>query len=88
VLPVLIVIIVAIGIGSAGYAASQGDRFGSVVLVLLGLLWLRVNSPVEGFILITLAPGRGITAADLFSLACFGMAVYGWTQSRRSDARK
>lgn len=76
-------ILVLIGIASAGYAAFCADRFGCAVLALLGVLWLWVNKPVEGVTLIRLSPTHGITSADLFSVAIWGLAIYGWLRARQ-----
>jgi hypothetical protein len=84
---VLALFLVAIGIGSAGYAAFFGDRLGCFVLALLGILWLWVNKPIEGDILLVLTQHHGITVADLFSVACFGMAGFGWSRSQRRRDR-
>ena len=80
----LALFIVCIGIGSAGYAAFRGDRLGCIVVALLGVLWLWVNKPVEGDILLTLTQHHGITTADLFSVLCFSLAAFGWNRSRRT----
>lgn len=44
-------------------------------LVVLAVVWVFVNSPVEGPTLLVLSPTHGITAADLLSVAAVLVAV-------------
>ncbi len=74
----LALVIVCIGIGSAGSAAFRGDRFGCAAVAVLGVLWLGVNKPVEGVILVQLSLRHGVTTADMFSFFLWALAVYGW----------
>lgn len=55
----------------------------AVVLVVAGLVWTRVNQPVEGPVLIVFDPGHGLTVADLPSLAAFVVAIWLLLPSRR-----
>jgi hypothetical protein len=50
-------------------------RLFALVLVLAGVLWAIVNGPVEGPVLVTFAPGMGLTVADLLSVALFAAAA-------------
>jgi hypothetical protein len=57
---------------SAGLAGML--RFGGVVLLAaVSLLWLLVNGPMEGPVLVVLSPDHGITGADL--AGCAGLAL-------------
>jgi hypothetical protein len=46
----------------------------AVGLVAAALIWVLVNGPVEGPVLLVLAPSHGITVADLPSLAALVIA--------------
>jgi hypothetical protein len=47
----------------------------AAALVLAAVVWVLVNGPVEGPILLVVAPGHGLTVADLFSVAAVLLAV-------------
>ncbi|WP_433802971.1 hypothetical protein [Actinomycetospora sp. CA-084318] len=47
----------------------------AILLVLGAVIWVRINGPVEGRVLLELAEERGITTADLLSLIALVMAV-------------
>jgi hypothetical protein len=49
-------------------------RWLAVGLVAAAVIWALVNGPVEGPVLLVLAPSHGITVADLPSLAALGIA--------------
>ena len=66
---------------SAGTADRTG-RVGAAVLAVSSIVWLFVNSPMEGSVLFTLSADHGVTAADLVGLAGFGLAVWRFSQSR------
>jgi hypothetical protein len=58
------------------------QRFGAVVLVAVGVLWLLVNKSVgEGPTLLVLGGGHGVTASDLLSLPAFVIAAVLWWRS-------
>ena len=59
--------------------AGTGDRTGrtgAVVLALVSVLWLFVNQPMEGAVLVVVSPSHGLTAADLAGLV--GLVLAGW----------
>ena len=68
---------------TAGLPGLFGSR-GAVVLAALSLLWLVVNGPMEGPVLLTFSPGRGLTGADLAGFAGLAIAAYRFTALRRS----
>lgn len=49
--------------------AMTGWRWLAVGLVGAAVIWMLVNGPVEGPVLLILTPSHGITVADLPSLA-------------------
>lgn len=60
-------------------AAAGIDRWGRPAAGVVGglsLIWLGVNGRSEGGVLLVLAPGRGLTAADLAGLAGLGVALW------------
>jgi hypothetical protein len=79
----------------SGYAADQVRRGGlddlmraGILANLLGVvaLWLRVDKPMEGPILLVLGPRHGVTVADL--LVVVPVAVAGWlVAGQRSRVR-
>ena len=58
-------------------------RVTALVLVVFGGVWLLVNSPVEGPVLVRLTPGHGLTTADLLSVLAFLIAGWLWFVPRR-----
>jgi hypothetical protein len=54
---------------------SKAVRLSSAAgLVVLGLIWLVIDKPVEGRTLVRLSYNHGITEADLLSLLLFFVA--------------
>ena len=60
---------------SAGLSGMTGAR-GVAFLAALSLLWLLVNGPMEGPVLVEVTPGRGLTGADLAGLTGLALAAY------------
>lgn len=48
-----------------------------LAVAVLGALWVVVNRPLEGPVLWVVAPGHGLTAADLLSPGCVALAAAG-----------
>jgi hypothetical protein len=67
---VLVLLVLAAGLGPRRGVA------GAFVLAAVAVLWLLVNGPMEGPVLWTLAPDRGLTGGDLAGLAGLGLAAY------------
>ncbi|WP_375425305.1 hypothetical protein [uncultured Friedmanniella sp.] len=64
--------------------SPRDPRFGSrltarqtvaVLLAVVAVVWLLVNGPVEGPILVVFTPAHGLSTADLPSLAALAVAV-------------
>jgi hypothetical protein len=69
-------------------AAGLSGRFGlsgAATLAALSLLWLVVNGPMEGPILVTFSTARGITGGDLAGVA--GLVLAG-VQARALKRRR
>jgi hypothetical protein len=65
---------------SAAVAVPLG-RAGAALLGVLSVLWLGVNGPMEGEVLVVVSKAHGLTAGDLAGLA--GLVVAGWVWFRR-----
>lgn len=48
----------------------------AAVLVVVAVLWVFVNGPVEGATLVVLSAQHGITVADLLSVVLLLVALY------------
>jgi hypothetical protein len=72
---------------SAGLPGSL--RWGGVVLLAVtSVLWLLVNGPMEGPVLVVFSPHHGITGADLAGFTGLALAAYrGVRLRRRSPSR-
>jgi hypothetical protein len=59
-------------------AAGLSGRFGvvgAVALAVISVLWLLVNGPMEGPVLVEFSAGHGITGADLAGVVGLGLAA-------------
>ena len=59
---------------AAGMSGPYGRR-GAVALALVSVLWLVVNGPMEGPLLVV-TPDHGLTGGDLAGLAGLGLAAW------------
>lgn len=57
-------------------------RAGAVALVLVSAWWLALDHTMEGGVLVVLAPGHGVTVADMVALG--GLLAAGFAWLRRS----
>ena len=57
----------------------------AVMLVVAAIVWLRVNGPFEGPVLLRLTYSHGVTLADLASVAACLLAARLWWAARRTD---
>lgn len=53
------------------------------LLVVAAVIWVRINKPVEGEVLLELSRRHGVTTADLLSLVMLAMAIVIAWPSRR-----
>jgi hypothetical protein len=60
---------------ASGVAAGWFGRPGAVVLAVVSLVWLVVNEPMEGRVLVGLDSTHGLTAGDLAGVAGIVLAV-------------
>ena len=69
---------------------SRSGLLGAAALAASSLLWLRVNSPMEGTVLLQVAVNHGVTAADLAGVAGLGLAAWRvaqWWVRKRAQER-
>jgi hypothetical protein len=67
--------LVLVALVASGVAAGWFGRPGAVVLALVSVLWLLVNKPMEGQVLVTFSETHGLTAGDLAGLAGILLAL-------------
>ena len=56
----------------------------AALLVVAAVIWVRINKPVEGEVLLELTRRHGVTTADLLSVVMLAMAVVIAWPSRRA----
>ncbi|MEX0426819.1 asparaginase [Nocardioides sp. DS6] len=76
--PLVLVLLVL----AAGLAHLVG-RTGALLLAVFSVLWILVNGPMEGPVLLSFGAGHGLTGADLAGVAGMALAAYVWVTSRR-----
>jgi hypothetical protein len=70
--------------------AGLSGRFGlpgAALLAAVSLLWLLVDGPMEGVVLVTLTENHGITGADLAGIAGLALAGVRGYRSYRTRSR-
>jgi len=70
-------------------AAGVSGRFGlagAAMLAAISIVWLTVNAPMEGPVLVRLPATHGITGADLAGVAGLGLAALQAARARRARA--
>jgi hypothetical protein len=71
-------------------AAGLSARFGmpgALTLAAMSILWLVVNKPMEGPVLVVVVRGHGLTGGDLAGLAGLGLAMFLGARARREHLR-
>ncbi|WP_433783308.1 hypothetical protein ACQPX6_25050 [Actinomycetospora sp. CA-101289] len=58
----------------------------AALLVVAAVIWVRINKPVEGRVLLELTSRHGVTTADMLALVALAMAVVIAWPSRRPPA--
>jgi hypothetical protein len=79
---VLAALVLAALVLAAGLSGRFGLR-GALGLAVVSVLWLVVNGPMEGPVLVVVARGHGLTGGDLAGLAGFGLALFNGARARR-----
>ena len=67
-------LVLALMLGCGAWAAARAGVLPLLALAACTAVWLRANSHLEGRVLVVLAPGRGLTLADLL-VPALGCAV-------------
>ncbi len=71
-----------------GWRAWLGERWSAAVLVLLGLVWLRIDKRFEGPHLLVLGHEHGLVLADLVGFGAFAVAALGLWRHRSLRQRR
>ena len=82
----IVALLVLLALAGAALLCRRDSPAWPVLLILLCGLWLLVNKPLEGPVLVDVSRGHGITLSDL--LAPAGMAVAAVLLYRRSRRRQ
>lgn len=62
---------------SGAWCLARPSRPAAIVVLVASALWVLLNGPIEGHVLVVLSPGRhGITESDL--LAVIGAGIGAW----------
>lgn len=78
-------IVLAALVLAAGIGPRRGRLSGSV-LAVVAVVWLLVNDPMEGAVLLPVTDSHGLTAADLAGLSALVLAGWRATRPRRVRA--
>jgi hypothetical protein len=68
--------VVLAGLVLAAGLSGRSGVVGTVALAALSVLWLLVNGPMEGPVLVDLSATHGITGGDLAGLVGLGLAAF------------
>ena len=79
----MLVGLVMAGLVVCAFLAGRLGRTAAVTLALVSLLWLLVNGPAEGAVLLEVTHRHGLTSADLAGLAGLGVAAWAWFHQSR-----
>jgi len=72
---VLLAVLVLIALAGAALLCRRDTPVWPAVLILLCVLWLLVNKPLEGPVLIVVSRGHGVTLSDLLAPAGMALAI-------------
>jgi hypothetical protein len=80
----MVAVVVLAGLVLAAGVSGRSGGAGAAVLAAVSVLWLLVNGPMEGPVLLTVTTDRGLTGADLAGFTGLALAAFQWTALRRS----
>jgi hypothetical protein len=79
----LVAVLVLLALGGTVLLCRRGTLLWPIVLIVLCGLWLLVNKPLEGPVLVVISRDHGITLSDLLAVA--GVAFAAVQLYRRSS---
>jgi hypothetical protein len=65
----------------------KGDTWGMATLMLLCIVWLRVDKAFEGPHVLGVSHHHGLVLSDLFAITVGAFGAVGWHRRRRPFAR-
>jgi hypothetical protein len=65
-------------VAATTYSLARPGAVAVGLTLAAALAWLPADSPVEGWVLVRLGEGHGITVADLLSVLAMVMALGAW----------
>jgi hypothetical protein len=68
-------VVLALLLASMVWVAVSGSVACAGLVVLLSAVWVLVNKPVEGMVLVPITKENGITSSDLLSVLGLGVAL-------------
>ncbi|HEY0507832.1 MAG TPA: hypothetical protein VGD12_07160 [Blastococcus sp.] len=74
----MIAALVLVGLVLVAALSGTFGRIGAVALAGMSVLWLLVNGPMEGLVLLAVTRGHGVTGADLTGFTGLALAAYRW----------
>jgi hypothetical protein len=83
----MVAVVVLAGLVLAAGVSGRSGAVGVVVLAAVSVLWLLVNGPMEGPVLLTVTTDHGVTGADLAGLTGLALAAFRLTALRRESRR-
>ncbi|OLL18767.1 hypothetical protein BKE56_001330 [Rhodococcus sp. M8] len=73
---------------SAAWCLARPNSLSSGAVAVSSVLWLVRNGSLEGAILYTFTPGRGLTESDLLAIVGVGISVWGFRTTFRRNSRR
>lgn len=68
---------------TAAWTLARPSRQAAVVLIVVSILWILFNGPIEGHVLLSFTYENGLTESDLLSAAGFAIAARALWRRRR-----
>jgi hypothetical protein len=83
----VVVVVLVLLLAAMVWVTVTGSLASAGLVLLLSALWVLVNKPVEGVVLVPITKDNGITSSDLLSAFGLGLALLAVARqrSRRAD---
>ncbi|ORM32806.1 hypothetical protein [Williamsia sp. 1135] len=65
------------------WTLAKPSRPAAYVLIGVSILWLLFNGPIEGHVILSFTPDKGLTESDLLSFAGVCIALWALRKRRR-----